>query len=92
MTVRLENGVIHLEGACPVEDAELLVSALDINPTAVVDLSGGRHLHGAVVQVLLVYGPNLRGSSDEPFLKRHLTPALMAAAARGAEPAKALED
>lgn len=91
MTVRSENGVIHLEGICPVEDAEILVAALDADPAAVVELGDCRQLHSAVVQVLLVFRPSLRGEPNDLFLRGHLTPAVMAAADRQAFP-KALDD
>ncbi len=82
MTVTLENGVIHLQGSCPVEDAESLVKALESAAAPIVDWSQCRQLHGAVVQVLLVFRPGLRGEPDDAFLKSHLGPALRAALGR----------
>lgn len=81
MTIRSENGVIHLEDICPVEEAETLVSALERDAAAVVDLSNCRQLHSAVVQVLIVFAPELRGEPEDLFLRSHLTPAAIAATA-----------
>jgi len=56
MTVRLEDGVIRLEGICRVEEAEQLTALLQVGPKP-VDLSQCRQTHGAVVQALLAFAP-----------------------------------
>ena len=49
MTVRLEEDVVFLDGTCPVEDAETLISLLDIKPDRIVDLTGcASLLRGAI--------------------------------------------
>ena len=53
MSVRVEAGVIHLEGRCLVEDAEPLLLALQDDSDATVSLGRTTRLHMAVVQVLL---------------------------------------
>ncbi|MDF0489804.1 hypothetical protein PX554_16840 [Sphingomonas sp. H39-1-10] len=53
MSIRVEAGVIHLEGRCLVEDAEPLLLALQDDAGATVSLAGATRLHMAVVQVLL---------------------------------------
>ncbi len=50
MTVRCDGTIIHLEGSCAVEEAETLAGLLEGNRALSVDLSGCRHLHGALVQ------------------------------------------
>ncbi|RZF64122.1 hypothetical protein EWE75_12280 [Sphingomonas populi] len=59
MSVRVEAGMIHLEGRCLVEDAEPLLLALQDNADATVSLAGATRLHMAVVQVLLAARPPL---------------------------------
>jgi hypothetical protein len=87
MSVRVENGVIHLEGICPVEDAEALVSALDRVSGPTVDMAACRQLHGAMVQVLLVFRPSLRGTPEDAFLRDYVIPALERS--EGIEPCQA---
>lgn len=84
MTVRSEPGRIHLEGRCPVEDAEALFAHLEADRSAVVDLTHCRQLHSAVVQVLLEFTPIMGGEPDDPFLRSHLIPAVRDATARQA--------
>lgn len=76
MTIRLEDGILHIEGACPVEEAETLLGQLLDNPDLIVDWSGCRHLHTAVLQVLMSMRPPLRGVPDDPFLHRWIEPIL----------------
>ena len=75
MSVRLDGEVIRLDGDCRVEDAEPLAELLRHGPRP-VDLEGCDRLHGAVVQVLLAFGPALRGEPASDFARRHLIPAL----------------
>jgi hypothetical protein len=57
MTVRrADDGTIHLEGICPVEDAEPLLQLLLAGPKPSVDWSKSQKPHTAVVQVLLAAG------------------------------------
>lgn len=76
MTVRIEDGIVHLEGDCPVEDAETLLEALLADAAAPVDWSGCETLHSAVLQVLMAVAPALRGTPADPFLRRWVAPAL----------------
>jgi hypothetical protein len=69
MTVLLENNVIHLRADCPVEDAEPLCSLLQDDRKRLVDLSQAGFLHTAVVQVLVVMAPTIRGSPSDPFAR-----------------------
>lgn len=78
MTVRREGELIYLDGACEVGEAETLVALLE-QGLCVVDLSLARQLHGAVVQVLLKFKPELRGISEQAFVRDFLVPALAVA-------------
>jgi hypothetical protein len=84
MTVRREDWMIHLEGACPVEEAEALTAFLESPGAWTVTLSGCRQLHTALVQVLLRYRPSIHGTPADPFLSRLVTPALIQAASGAA--------
>jgi hypothetical protein len=80
MTVRRDGEVIYLEGACEVAEAETLVAALE-QGAGVIDLTAAAQLHGAVVQVLLQFRPEIRGEPQAAFLRDFLIPALNAAGA-----------
>lgn len=81
MSVRAAADAIYLEGACYVEDAEVLLVALAAAPELPVDLSACRHMHGAVMQILLATGAAVVGDSPEPFIRSWAAPALTAARA-----------
>ena len=72
MSVRVENGVIHLTGRCLAEDAEPLLVALQDDPARRVDVAGVHRLHLAVLQILLAARPAVNGGPDSVFLARHL--------------------
>ena len=76
MTVVLEGGVIRLHGDCRVEEAETLLQLLQADAGRAVDVSACRHLHGAVVQVLLELSPPIQGAPDDPFVRDMLLPNL----------------
>jgi hypothetical protein len=83
MSVRLDGDVILLEGACRVEDAEPLLGWLQADRNRTVDLTEAEHLHAAVLQVLMVLRPPLKGSGKTPFLRDWIIPALLAAEPAG---------
>lgn len=57
MTVRrADNGTIHLEGTCPVEDAEPLLQMLLSTPSVPLDWTKCEKPHTAVVQIVLAAG------------------------------------
>jgi hypothetical protein len=75
MTVNLKaDGVIELSGRCDIEDAEVVQRHLLAAPGATVEWGGCEHLHSAVLQVLLVGKPQVRGSPANAFLKTHIAP------------------
>jgi hypothetical protein len=80
MTVTISaNGAIELAGACPVEDAEMLLQYLLAAPQAPVDWSACESAHSAVIQVLLVAKASPRGSPSNRFLRDHVGPLLVRA-------------
>ena len=70
MTVRRVSGVIHVEGTCGVEEAEILLQAVAEAPGAVIDWSDCGRLHTAVVQVILAAESPVRGPCGDPWLER----------------------
>ena len=77
MSVHLKSqGVIELSGRCGADDAEVLLQHLSATPGATVEWSECEHLHSAVVQVLLVGAPVMRGTPKNGFLTTHIAPIL----------------
>jgi hypothetical protein len=70
MSVRLADGVIVLEGDCPVDEAEALLDLLLANPNAPVDWTGCNQLHTSVIQVLIVARRSMKGEPGNTFLRR----------------------
>jgi hypothetical protein len=70
MSVRLDDGIIRLEGDCPVEDAEPLLELLQATPGARLDWRGCGRLHSAVLQVVLATAPDCIGPCGDPFVAR----------------------
>ena len=81
MSVRQQGAVLHLEGDCPVEDAEALMALLLAMTERQVDLAAAGALHTAVVQVLVALRPRLLNQPADPFLRAWLLPALLRAGA-----------
>ncbi|WP_395336261.1 hypothetical protein WBP06_19275 [Novosphingobium sp. BL-8H] len=72
MTVRVEGNRIVLEGRCPAEDADDLLSALHAQPDALVDGSAIRRAHTAVIQVLYALAPKIVAVPEEPSASANL--------------------
>jgi hypothetical protein len=70
------QGMIDLSGRCGADDAEALQRHLLAMPGATVEWSDCEHLHSAVVQVLLVAAPRMRGAPKNAFLTAHIAPIL----------------
>jgi len=87
MSLRLrEDGVILLEGSCPVEEAEPLLQLLQASPGAACDWTGCDQLHTAVVQVLLMAGPVMTGPCGDAWIEQWIGPEI--ANRRGAHSAR----
>jgi len=76
MTVRMQQGVVVLEGDCPSGDAEELLQSLLFEPGASVDLRTCDWAHTAVIQVLLAAGRDILGPPRGMILKSIVAPAL----------------
>ena len=76
MSVALNGSIVRLTGDCRVEDAEPLLAMLQVPGVRSVDLSEARHLHTAVVQILLAIRPEIRGGSPESFVRTWIQPLL----------------
>lgn len=76
MPIAFEGPRAVFSGICGAESAEPLLAWLleEKNPT--VDLAGCRHLHGAVLQVLLAARPEISGTPEDPFLREQVLPLL----------------
>ena len=87
MTIRIsEDGTIRLEGQCSIEDAEPLQRHLLANARAAVDWTACDTAHTAIIQILLVARPALRGPPRGEFLRLHAQPLLWAIATDGSGP------
>jgi hypothetical protein len=77
MTVRQgDDGSIILEGRCPIEDTEVLLSLMQRDPGAQVVWEGCEFAHTAIIQLLMAARPVLRGAPKSPFLQRWIGPRL----------------
>ena len=84
MSVHIDaDGVIILEGVCPVEDAEALLQLLQATPDATCDWTRCSRLHTTVVQILLVARPRLVGPCGDTWFEQWFGNHF---ARRGAEP------
>jgi hypothetical protein len=61
MTVRMQQGIVVLEGHCSSGDAEYLLQVLLTDPAAYVDWRTCESAHTAVVQVLLAAKRDILG-------------------------------
>jgi hypothetical protein len=76
MTIRREQDAVLLEGACGVDDAEVLMQELQAG-AARVDWSGCVELHTACLQVLLAARAPLFGTPANARIARWLGPILL---------------
>jgi len=77
MTIRRDdNGVIVLEGVCPVEDAEPLLQMLQAMPSADIDWRGCHQLHTAVLQLVLASGRIPISRCGDAWVAQWLAPKL----------------
>jgi hypothetical protein len=77
MTVRLdEAGIVILDGACGVEDAEPLLQLLQATPAPVVDWTTCSNLHTAAIQVILASGVKPIGRCGDAWVWQWVAPEL----------------
>ena len=85
MSVAVEKGRIVLAGDGRIEDAEALLQfLLAADGPNVVDVSGCRSLHTALVQLLAAFKPEITGVPENAFLSQSVLPALARAPATNA--------
>lgn len=82
MPISFDERRATLAGVCGAETAEPLLSWLIDRPDAEADLAACRHLHAAVLQVLIAAGARVVGTPQDAFVREHLLP-LLAGGARG---------
>jgi hypothetical protein len=70
MTVSLSDGVVALSGECGLDDVEVLLSHLQKAAELKVDLRHAIQLHGAVLQLLLVFKPRLAHPAMDQFVRQ----------------------
>jgi hypothetical protein len=73
---RSDTGMVILEGACAVEDAEPLLQLLQETPAPAIEWTTCSHLHTAVVQVILASGVTPIGLCGDAWVRRWLAPEL----------------
>ena len=82
MSVSLEADTIVLSGICAVDDAEPLLSMMQRNPDFPVDIAGATHLHAAVLQLLIAFGREPIGETNDSFLNQWIVPLVRRTASR----------
>ena len=73
MSIRVEHGVVRLEGSCLVEDAEALLLAFQ-EGCRQVDIGSATRLHLAIVQLLIAFRPQVSVIPDNSFIRLHILP------------------
>ncbi|UXY14150.1 hypothetical protein N8I74_12555 [Chitiniphilus purpureus] len=76
MPCDLTDGILRLTGVCGIDDVAPLAQLLFAEPRAGIDLSGCRHLHCAVLQLLLAGGRPLLAPPQDPWTARFVMPLL----------------
>jgi hypothetical protein len=76
MTIRIEDDIAWLEGACGVADAEPLFAAFRADRVTTVNLSSCRSIHAAVAQTLMRFGVKITGVAPDGFVRDFVAPAL----------------
>jgi len=69
MTITLSDGVVALSGKCGLDDVEVLLGHLQSTAELKVDLRHAEQLHGAILQLLLVFKPRLAQPAGDPFVR-----------------------
>lgn len=76
MPVVIDGACARIEGTARVEEAEALVAFLEGGAGRTLDLGPCRHLHSAVLQVLIAYRPPLAALPEDQPLRAVLEPLL----------------
>ena len=76
MSVRFGKKVAYLEGVCSVEDAEPLLEWLQSHPKGRLNLKTCKHVHAAVLQVLMATDPRVSAPPTSAFLRDNVLPLL----------------
>lgn len=79
MSVVLEGNAIAIRGDCGVEEAETLMSMLQVNPHAPVDVSEAGSVHTALWQVMIAMTPRVTGEPSDAFVLQWIMPLLTGA-------------
>ncbi len=66
--IRLAGTIVHLEGACPVEEAEELLDLLQRTPATALHLGACTSLHTAVFQLVRASRLPVVAAPTDPFL------------------------
>jgi hypothetical protein len=75
MAIRYLKKHAALEDIVTVEDAEALLQWLKSHPKPAVNLSKCKHLHAAILQVLLATRPAIVGEVPDPWMAQALAAA-----------------
>lgn len=59
MSIEYKKTVAIMEGECAVEDAEVLLEWILLNPKGKINLKQCEHMHTAVLQVLMAVNPSV---------------------------------
>ena len=68
MPMRIEDGVITLDGHCAIEEAQPLFDLLGGIDAPIFDVTQAKSLHTAIVQLILASSGSVRGASASPLL------------------------
>ncbi|KAF0811749.1 hypothetical protein IGB42_03766 [Andreprevotia sp. IGB-42] len=81
MTIHIDTAAqpvrVTLSGNSGINDVEALLAALQ-HAGVVLDLRAVRHLHAAVLQLLLQFAPAVVADAEDPFIHAWLQPLLAA--------------
>lgn len=66
--IRIDGTIVHLEGACPVEEAETLLEALQSGGMTGLNLGACQSLHTAVFQLVRACGLPVLAAPADPVL------------------------